>query len=48
MVSFPVEWHVIDGNRVDVYNAKEAEQVLTAYVEAAARAGVEVPAGPER
>jgi len=32
----------------DVYNATEAEQVLTTYVEAAARAGVQVPAGPQR
>lgn len=32
----------------DVYNAKEAETVLGAFLEAAARHGVDVPAGPDR
>jgi hypothetical protein len=83
-MSFPVEWHVIDGDRVvmycwnvfdplagmtgeyrfavvtilryagdgawsyeeDVYNGKEAEEVLARFLTDAAAAGHEAPAGP--
>jgi len=84
-MSFPVEWHVIDGNRVvmycwnvfdplegmkgeykfavvtileyagdglwsleeDVYNEKEAEEVLGRFLTDAATAGHAPPTGPE-
>lgn len=84
-MSFPVDWYVIDGNRVimycwnvfeplegmtgdyrfpvvtileyagnglwsleeDIYNGKEAEQVLARFLEDAAAAGHSPPAGPD-
>ena len=84
-MSFPVEWHIVDGNRVvmycwnvfdplggmkgeykfavvtileyagdglwsleeDVYNEKEAEEVLGRFLTDAAAAGHAPPAGPE-
>ena len=84
-MSFPVDWHIVDGNRVvmycwnvfdplqgmkgeykfavvtileyagdglwsleeDVYNEKEAEEVLSRFLTDAAAAGHAPPAGPE-
>jgi ketosteroid isomerase-like protein len=83
-MTFPVDWHIIDGNRVvmycwnifeplagmkgeykfavvtileyagggqwsyeeDVYNEKEADVVLTRFIEDAAKAGHAPPSGP--